>query len=70
MRTASIFEMWLHKSKCMCKPGTSWREISTICENYDKDEKKSDAPQKTFFPDADFCQIWAFSALHTKHKIR
>jgi hypothetical protein len=51
----------------MYKPGTSWKEISTIGGNYDKDEKKSDAPQKMFSPDVDFCQL-TFSALYTKDK--
>jgi hypothetical protein len=55
------------RTKSMYKPGTSWKEISTIGGNYDKDEKKSDAPQKMFSPDVDFCQI-AFSALYTKDK--
>ena len=36
----------------MYKPETSWIEISTIGGSYDKDEKKFDAPQKMFSPDA------------------
>lgn len=59
--------LWLVKTKHVHKPGTSWKEISTIGGNYDKDEKKSDAPQKMFSPDVDFCQI-TFSALYTNDK--